>query len=250
VKRVALFVVVTLALCLALHYWCQPVFKPAAAPPQAVENGSVELPPPVDVPLIADSAEAPAETTSDNQVETNRAAVDDDQANLDLPSLATKDLGAALTRAGEVPAAYQRELAFKSVCFGLAERDPAKAVELAQTLHFEEKPGAVVENLVEKWANADLSAALIWADGQPAGEHREQYISRVAFVWSQSAPADAARWVVEQIPPGPSQVEAVVMVVHQWARQDRAAASAWVEIFPEGPLRNHAINELNGSIQE
>jgi len=54
------------------------------------------------------------------------------------------------------------------------------------------------------------------------------------------------RFVVKQIPPGLTQTEAAIMVVHQWALRDPAGAASWVESFPEGPIRDRAVNELKG----
>jgi hypothetical protein len=67
-----------------------------------------------------------------------------------------------------------------------------------------------------------------------------------AYVMSQTDPASAANLVINQIPPGPSQNEAVMTVLNQWANQDLNAAATWVKGFPVGPLQERAVNELEG----
>jgi hypothetical protein len=53
---------------------------------------------------------------------------------------------------------------------------------------------------------------------QPAGEIRDELLRRVAFVQAASAPAAAAKLVVEEIPSGPVQTEAILSVINRWAR--------------------------------
>jgi hypothetical protein len=69
----------------------------------------------------------------------------------------------------------------------------------------------------------------------------------VALVWSKSDPAEAARLILDQIPAGDHQNEAVISVVYQWALQDKKEARAWVQLFPEGALRQRALNEITNS---
>jgi len=106
----------------------------------------------------------------------------------------------------------------------------------------------VMENLVQNWATKDIASAINWVGQQPAGGQREQYVGRIAFALSQTSPAEAARFIVQQIPAA-AQEEPAIMVLHRWANQDFKAASAWVAAFPAGPLRERAIKELEG-IQE
>jgi hypothetical protein len=159
--------------------------------------------------------------------------------------LGGKDPDRAFAAAMELPEGDERNKVLESVCFGLAKNDPAEAVEMAERYGLEKQPGTM-ENLVYQWAFSDLSSAFSWATNRPDGEQREQYISRIAYVLAQRSPSDAARFVVEQIPPGLTQTEAAMMVVHQWALRDAAGAASWVESFPEGPIRDRAINELKG----
>jgi hypothetical protein len=132
------------------------------------------------------------------------------------------------------------------VSFQLVQGDPAMAVALAESFDLGQGSGAVLENLAQQWADRDFPAAYSWALGQPAGGLRDELVGRVAFVWSHREPAEAARLVVEQIPPGPVQTEAAMSVLHQWAQLDFAAATGWVEQFPQSSIRERAQDELAG----
>ena len=67
-------------------------------------------------------------------------------------------------------------------------------------------------------------------------------------IYRELSEQTAARLVVEQIPAGPKQTEAVISVVHQWALQDLAGALAWVNRFPGGILKERAAHELAGVV--
>jgi hypothetical protein len=68
----------------------------------------------------------------------------------------------------------------------------------------------------------------------------------VAYAESESSPTDAASFVVGEMQAGPAQDEAAMAVLHQWALRDFTGASAWVNEFPEGNMRERAIRELKG----
>jgi hypothetical protein len=103
-----------------------------------------------------------------------------------------------------------------------------------------------MEDIALTWAGKDLADALSWAASQPAGNQRDEIMARVAFMESRTAPEAAANLVIDEIPPGPAQDEAVISVLHQWAIQDFASAKAWAELFPSGPVRERALAELSG----
>jgi len=166
----------------------------------------------------------------------------------ELRELAAKDPEGALAAAMKLPEGDERNQALTAVCFGLAQTDPADAVKMAKSLNLDAQPGAIMENLVQQWAVTDLSSAQAWANSQPAGEQRDGLTTRIAYIMSQNDPADAAKLVTDQIPPGPAQDEAVMTVLNQWANQDLNAATAWVKAFPAGPLQERAIKELEGIV--
>ncbi len=114
-----------------------------------------------------------------------------------------------------------------------------------QTLTIAESLGQI-ENLVQQLAAKNYGAALMFAREQPAGFVRERLIERIAFVQAQESPERAARLVMEEIAPGQRQSEAAMMVLHQWALKDPAAAAGWIELFLQGALKERAERELHG----
>jgi hypothetical protein len=151
---------------------------------------------------------------------------------------------AALAWMAQLPNETERHMFVTNTCLGLARENPSAAVRLAVTSHADE--AGLLENLTQQWADKDTRPALTWAEEQNPGDERDQLIQRIALVESKANPHEAANLVLQQIPPGPVQIEAVITVVHQWGERDRNAAAAWVNQFPEGAVRERALAELDG----
>jgi hypothetical protein len=189
-----------------------------------------------------DSHQAP-EPVIDPEIEMSR----DQEGKLgDLRDWARQHPEEALTWALHQPDGPERHEVLADVCFQLAQSDPASAVSMAQQFHLGQGQGAVTENLIQQWAGEDINAAYSWLQEQPPGEEKDSLMMSIAFVWSQTNPADAAQLVVEQITPGTVQTEAAMTVLHQWAQQDISSAIAWANQFPAGSLRDRALAELSG----
>ena len=129
-------------------------------------------------------------------------------------------------------------------CLHWADVDPADALKLMRKLGAEQVSEAVLEDILQKWADRDFSSALLWAYNEVPGEKRDRLIARLAFVRSQTQPEAAAMLVVNQIMPGPVQDEAYISVLYQWAVRDFSGTLAWVNRFPSGDLKKRAITEL------
>ncbi|MBW8865584.1 MAG: hypothetical protein JF609_11830, partial [Verrucomicrobia bacterium] len=157
---------------------------------------------------------------------------------------ARQDSGAALEWASRQPDSDRRTEMLEAACFQIAQDDPARAVILADNLNLTNH--ATLANVEGQWALTDLSAARDWAVGKPAGSARDELLARVAYVQASTDPENAARFVVEKMTPGDAQIEAVISVVYQWALRDPKGAMAWVQDFPEGGIRDRAVNEITG----
>lgn len=107
---------------------------------------------------------------------------------------------------------------------------------------------AALGNFVQLWSAVDLRSAYQWVYQIPAGHVRNALMVRVAFVGAEIVPSEAASLVVEELPPGAIQDEAIMMVLHQWALQDPDSAAAWVNLFPDDQFRDRASNELQGIV--
>ncbi|MES2439003.1 MAG: hypothetical protein V4584_08045 [Verrucomicrobiota bacterium] len=157
---------------------------------------------------------------------------------------ASEDPAEAENWAAELPDESERQSALTDVCMRIARSDAAQALGIAENHGIGAAPGSVTENLVQQWAVQDFPAAAAWIKARPAGEKREQMVMRLALVQSATRPGEAARLVVEEIPEGAVQTEAVITVIYQWASRDMAGAREWVNLFPESPLRDRAESEL------
>jgi hypothetical protein len=162
---------------------------------------------------------------------------------------AARDTSAALDWAATLSNFLERDEVLTDVFLQIAESNPAEAVRTRSRYVTDEKSNAGLEALTQRWAERDFPAARDWALSRNAGAPRDQLIARLAYVQSQTAPFDAATLVVENVPEGRTQTEAVIAVLHQWALRDLAAAEKWVEQFPESELRTRAVNELSGIAQ-
>jgi len=163
-----------------------------------------------------------------------------------LREVAAKNPEEVLKEILKWPPGEKRDEALEKVCYGVAQNDPAAALDLAQRLQLDQRPGDLMGNIVQQWAGGDLASAYDWVSQQPSGEQHDNLLARIAYIYAQSNPADAANLVMQEMDSGGTQIEAAMMVLHQWGLRDLAAATRWVETFPDGPLRERAVKELEG----
>jgi hypothetical protein len=159
---------------------------------------------------------------------------------------ARRDPAQAAAWLAQAPPGEKRDAVIEIVCAEVAQFDPAQAVALAE--RFAGGNINLLENLVFQWAERDNAFAAAYANAKAPGELRDRLVSRVALQRAKTQPVEAAKWVVEKIPPGDIQREAIISVLHQWARQDAGAAEAWARTFPPGDLRNRAMQEIAASL--
>lgn len=138
----------------------------------------------------------------------------------------------------------ERQTSLENVCLQFAQDNASEAVGIAEKYKLGTQSGTVMENLARRWAVQDFLAASAWVKAQPPGKSRDQMVMHLAFVQAATLPAEAARLVVEEIPNGPVQTEAVISVIYQWAGRDLPGAREWVGLFPASPLRDRAESEL------
>jgi hypothetical protein len=159
------------------------------------------------------------------------------------------DSASALSWAARLAAPYEHQVAMEQVLSQMLERDPQGAMETAIS-RAGETPADLSGRLIQQWAAQDFSAAHDWVRQQPSGEQRDGLLALMAFVQSKTDPVDAAELVSDEIAPGDNQVEAALWVLDQWALNDPEAASAWLNQFPAGPIRDRARDELSHSINQ
>ena len=246
-KKILIFCLTVLTACgLLIHgVKTKPVATPMSTPVSTTFIGlpaitavptNRSLPVSADVPV----AVAPANYDAAASALQRRLAARRDAMNR-WREWATRDLQGALTAVAALPAGPERDEAVEAICFAQIQINPALAMEMAQTL---QQPDNTVQDLLQQWAASDAAAAFVWASQQPAGLQHDKLIDRVAYMLSQTEPAQAASLVMEQMPPGPAQDEAAMTVLHQWGEKNLAAAAAWAQTLPAGPLQARATQEL------
>jgi hypothetical protein len=123
----------------------------------------------------------------------------------------------------------------------LAEDDPDQAIEWARALEQEEERSDAFGRIAVVVAAADPSrAADLLSEEMRAGLPRDRAVVQVVQRWAQSAPADAAAWVVA-FPQGAARSAGFKAVAAAWIGSDPAALAAWVEAREDGPLRIEAV---------
>jgi hypothetical protein len=153
----------------------------------------------------------------------------------------------ALAWLKNAPEGKQRLTIAEIVCSQVAQTNAAAAVTLAENClggGTNDSAQFLLDNMAQLWASQDMQAASAWALAKPAGEQRDSLLQRIAIAESAANPAEAARLISEQMSPGPTQNEAAISVIYQWAQTDAKAAMAWAESFPAGDLRDRAIKEV------
>lgn len=151
--------------------------------------------------------------------------------------------GEAIERPGRLTD-DERQAARLNRLLARAEHDPRGAFFQASTQATDRSDAYSRELLFGKWAEADFAAALDFADRQPPGDLREALMASLALVVAGLSPAEAALIVMEDMAPGPRRTEALISVVHQWARRDPGAAMSWAGALAPGPLRERALEEI------
>ncbi len=154
------------------------------------------------------------------------------------------DSGSAEMWASKLADENERVCALGHVCFQIAETDPLQGLMVANQHSLDENSGEMPAKLAQLWAAEDFNAAATWVKERPLGDQRDQMLLRLAVVLSATDPEQSARLVVAEIPEGPLQDEAVLSVVYQWAKRDIVATRNWVQLFPEGRLRDRVEADL------
>jgi hypothetical protein len=125
---------------------------------------------------------------------------------------------------------------------------PQDALTLASTF----PPGSMRDDMItrsaESWAFTAPEEAASYAKQIPDEALREQAISAIAATWGGTDPVAAGNLVMDSMPAGSSQDQAVVAIVQHLAATDPSGAKAWIGQFPEGALRQAANTMLEHSL--
>lgn len=158
----------------------------------------------------------------------------------------SRNITAALDWASGLSDDGERHDAFVEISLQAASRDSRAAVDIALEYDLDVESPSVLPLLCQIWAEDNIGEVLAWSQKRAERLPYGEIVARIAFVQSQTAPAEAACLVATHIQPGPVQDEAVMSVLHQWALRDPDEPRRWVEDFVDGPLKERALTELLG----
>ncbi len=136
-----------------------------------------------------------------------------------------------------------RTQALNLVCLTLSNHSPVEAIAMAER-HSLGDP--FVQEIIGRWADKDFNGASSWVTAFTSGETRNDSLARLALSRSASAPEEAATLVALSMKEGNAQEEAAMSVLHQWLKKDPQAAAEWISAFPDGPLRERGLKEVEG----
>ena len=137
----------------------------------------------------------------------------------------------------------ERTLALTGIAGEAVRTEPLLALELSRFLPETARDG-IVERATMEWAASDPEAAVEWARGISGEALRAKVIAGIAIIWSDRDPVGGATMAANELPAGRLQADSIVSVVQRWAQQSPAAAAAWVLRFPDGELRDAAMECL------
>jgi len=151
-------------------------------------------------------------------------------AGLDRTQL-PQALAMALRLEGE-----DRKQVVAALLFRWVELDPPAAIEQAKAFTSDIVRPSLWTELLTRWAEKDLTAALAWASTQPAGQRRREAVVCVAATLAKQDPAAAVK-LLEPVVLNDAELTVLEKALGEWAARDFTAASA------------HALTVVNSRIQ-
>ncbi len=133
-----------------------------------------------------------------------------------------------------------------ATAYEIAQTQPEEAIRLAMGLPNGSAREALIAHSALEWAANDPQAAAKWAEGTKPGAAREKALRAVATALGDTDPIAAATLALNSMKAGRPMEDALVSIVQRWAQKDPANAAAWVAQFPDGSLRDAAVDNLVG----
>jgi hypothetical protein len=128
--------------------------------------------------------------------------------------------------------------------YEVTRADPALALDRLSVLENGPDRLRFIEHAISNLAATDPDGALNRTSQLNDPVEKNHAMAALAIAWSESVPFAAATLAVEEMAAGPEQDRAFVAVTQRWAQQDPDAARAWVEEFPDGPLKAGAMEQI------
>ena len=153
------------------------------------------------------------------------------------------DPSSAAAWARDLSGETERTQALTHIASEAVRSDPHLALELACSLP-EPAMKEIVPRAAAEWAVADPAAAAEWASQIPSTPLRAAVLAGIATAWSERDPVAASTLVLHELPAGRLQADTIISIVQRWVRQSPADATDWVSQFPDGDLRDTALECL------
>ena len=162
---------------------------------------------------------------------------------------AHQDPAAATTWLAGLPDDSNKAAAWSSVGYGLAQKNPASAVALAECLPSGQVREGLLQHAVQQWAARDLNNAVAWAGRLPDLKSRDEFLAIIAVEWAGQEPAHAAEFAASALTAGRPRDEAMLQIADRWMRVAPEQAADWISRFPasDGEVRDFAIGQLTAT---
>jgi len=138
----------------------------------------------------------------------------------------------------------EQQKVLESIADEAAYEHPVDALNLVSSLPVSSTRDNLIAAATAMWAATAPEDAAGWAKQIPDEMLRGQTMANVVTIWAVSDPVAAGKLAVNSMNPGPWQDRAVISIVEQWGRIDMSGATAWVDQFPEGTVRQTATAML------
>lgn len=143
-----------------------------------------------------------------------------------------------------LPDGAWKQKAMVAASYEALAEDPVEAINRTRQLSAGGPQTGLLEMATTEWARRDPEAAGRWAGQVSEPALRERLTGSLAVGFADSAPDLAAAWAIASLPPGKILVRSIAEIAGTWAKQDPAAAGAWVARFPDGESRQMALGNL------
>lgn len=137
-----------------------------------------------------------------------------------------------------------RESTLTSLAYELCHQDPAAAFEKSFSLAEGLSRTQLIEHTMAEWAHHNPSSALAQAEKIENLASRQAAIASLATSWAETNPSAAATLAIQSLPPGPTQDRTIAAIVQRWAQQDPHAVQQWVKTFPDGQVKQNALEHI------
>lgn len=156
-----------------------------------------------------------------------------------------KDIPNALTWVESLPENDTKHQALADLGYEVARIDPVNAMQIATQLPASDNANGLLLHALAQYASADPQESQQLALTLPPGSLRDQAVTTVATVQAKQDGEAAARFAVENLSPGLDLDRAVMGVVQLWGQNSITDVSAWVQSFPNSPVRDQAVHSLS-----